>query len=231
MKCPWARLWIPSLHTHTLRLDKILFQKCGERNAVVKSGGFSGDEHASGRLMFVQAAPSAWRAFQQSGRREKKSDASKTLLTFICGALDRKVSKQSPGAGAFWWTKLPAWRLRVSQVNKTQRRERGGRREQGGGQWECETEEQDRCKLMVVLTDQRRCLNWERKQVFSICQVWSQGVLSNIHLIYYLFAIRIKLIHFGFQLRTISIDLSGFEKINKQYKVFKQAISLSLSPK
>lgn len=49
-----------------------------------------------------------------------------SLLTLICTtAVDRKVSKQAPGAGAFWWTKLPARRLHVSQVNKTHR---GGRR-------------------------------------------------------------------------------------------------------
>lgn len=64
-----------------------------------------------------------------------------SLLTLIRTTLDRKVSKQAPGAGAFWWTRLPARRLHVSQVNKTR----------GGGMWgDYETEEWDGCKLMVV---------------------------------------------------------------------------------
>lgn len=59
-----------------MRLNKILLQKCGERNAVVKSGGFSGDEHASGRrtdLMFAQAARQPGKHFiRMEGEKKKK---------------------------------------------------------------------------------------------------------------------------------------------------------------
>lgn len=71
------------------------------------------------------------RHFIRVEEKKQKGGESETLLTLMCSALDRKVSKQSPGAGAFWWTRLPARRLHVSQVNKTQRGEWGGRKPVG----------------------------------------------------------------------------------------------------
>lgn len=65
MKCPWARLWIPTLHTHAKSLNKILLQKCAKRNPVMKSSD-SSDEHPSGRHadpVFAQAARQPGRHF------------------------------------------------------------------------------------------------------------------------------------------------------------------------
>lgn len=108
------------------------------------------------------------RTFYGSGRRggegrkkKKKGDENKTLLTLIHSAVDRKASKQSPGAGAFWWTKLPARRLHVSQVNKTQRTGGETRRRRRRGP-RC-----DRVRLrnprLCFFTDQRRCLDAKRQ--------------------------------------------------------------------
>lgn len=169
--------------THTL--EKRLNKKCGERNAMVKSSDSSADEHASGRraeLMFAQAARQPGRHFI---REKKRGDESETLLTLICSVLDRKVSKQSPGAGAFWWTKLPAWRLHVSQVNKTQRRE--GRKGEAGGSVRPE-EGGDRCKPMVVFLQTSGDVWTESGSRYSPFvrflggnQVWNPGVsVSNM---------------------------------------------------
>lgn len=118
-------------------------------------------------------------------KKKKRGDESKTLLTLICSVLDRKVSKQSPGAGAFWWTKLPAWRLHVSQVNKTQKRE--GRKGEAGGSVRPE-EGGDRCKPMVVFLQTSGDVWTESGSRFSPFvrffggnQVWNPGVsVSNM---------------------------------------------------
>lgn len=59
--------------------------------------------------------------FHYSGREEKNNDKTKTSADtrLQCSGWG-EVRKQSPGAGVFWWTKLPARRLHVGQVNKAQ---------------------------------------------------------------------------------------------------------------
>lgn len=70
---------------------------------------------------------SPW-TFYYSGRKDGKNIKTKTQCWHSSAALwtEGEMSKQSPGAGVFWWTKLPARRLHVGQVNKAQRRWCGG---------------------------------------------------------------------------------------------------------
>lgn len=84
----------------------------------------SADEHAGGggaKLMFAQAACSAGRHFIIVAERRRTTLKAETSADtrLQCSGWG-EVSKQSPGAGVFRWTKLPAPRLHVGQVNKTQ---------------------------------------------------------------------------------------------------------------
>lgn len=92
----------------------------------------SEDEHAGGGsapnwCLHRRPLFSRW-TFHYSGRKDGKNIKAKTQCWHWSAALwtEGEMSKQSPGAGVFWWTKLPARRLHVGQVNKAQRRWCGG---------------------------------------------------------------------------------------------------------
>lgn len=132
----WSIAWIPILHRYRVTAKasstETWWVECSEEMLIPFP--------ESSMLLDASLSPlwqrqlSACRTLGQRNLEKKKKKKQKAgernwLLTFICASLDRKVSKQSPGAGAFWWTKLPAQKLHVSQVNKTHREtERGGKK-------------------------------------------------------------------------------------------------------
>lgn len=146
LKCPEARLRIPPLHAHTYISHsltqshtshwrenwKFSTKKCFECNEMLKSSkSFGGwtclGEAAPNWCLHRRPLFSRW-TFYYSGRKDGKNIKTKTQCWHSSAALwtEGEMSKQSPGAGVFWWTKLPARRLHVGQVNKAQRRWCGG---------------------------------------------------------------------------------------------------------